>query len=160
MGGGPERLVERTIHGEHHPEAEARNLRGRVFQVLHNVVENAVRYARDATTIDINVRRIPSGVRVEVSDHGEEIPPDVVPFIFERFVRADRSRGRNSGGAGIGLAIVRELVAAHGGQVGAESNDGVVTIWFELPGDDQLPAAPRRRAAVDHADRMRSAQPS
>ncbi|TMC47756.1 MAG: HAMP domain-containing histidine kinase [Chloroflexi bacterium] len=129
-------LVNGPADGDVEAEADPR----RVFQVLHNLVENAVRYARSCTEIDLGIRRVAGAVRVEVSDQGEEIPADVVPFIFERFVRADRSRGRTSGGAGIGLAIVRELVAAHGGQTGAESRDSVVTVWFELPSDDAAPA--------------------
>jgi signal transduction histidine kinase len=72
-------------------------------------------------------------VRVAVHDVGETIAADSLPHIFERFYRADPSRARGSGGAGIGLAIVKELVAAHGGIVGAESESDGVTVWFELP---------------------------
>lgn len=107
--------------------------RRRLHQVLHNLVENAVRHARPGTAIEVTVIGDPEQVRVAVRDQGEEIPADVLPFVFERFIRADRSRGRESGGAGIGLAIVKELVQAHGGAVGAESADGVVTVWLELP---------------------------
>ena len=56
-----------------------------------------------------------------------------MPFIFERFFRAEPSRSRDAGGAGIGLAIVKQLIEAHGGQVGAESAPGETRIWFELP---------------------------
>ncbi len=66
-------------------------------------------------------------------DNGEGIPVEVVPFLFERFVRADPGRGRDSGGSGIGPAVVKELVEAHGGSVGARSGAGIVTVWFELP---------------------------
>jgi two-component system, OmpR family, sensor histidine kinase BaeS len=111
----------------------------RIHQVLHNLVDNAIRYARPDTAVEVMVLRRAAGVRVEVRNRGEEIPADVLPHIFERFVRADRSRGRSSGGAGIGLAIVRELVAAHGGTVGASSAAGTVTVWFELP-DVHTPA--------------------
>ena len=76
--------------------------------------------------------------------------PDSLPHIFERFYRADPSRARGSGGAGIGLAIVKELVAAHGGIVGAESERDGVTVWFELPllayePDQPTPGAPAKR---------------
>jgi signal transduction histidine kinase len=71
--------------------------------------------------------------RVAVHDVGETIAADSLPHIFERFYRADPSRARGSGGAGIGLAIVKELVAAHSGNVGAESERDGVTVWFELP---------------------------
>lgn len=108
----------------------------RLSQVLGNLLANAARYATPGTDIEIEVTR-PEGrrVRVAVGDQGQEIPAEVVPYIFERFVRADPSRGRDSGGAGIGLAVVRELVEAHGGAVGAGSGGGRVTVWFELPLD-------------------------
>ncbi len=60
--------------------------------------------------------------------------PDDLPHVFERFYRVDKSRDRASGGAGIGLAIVRQIVEAAGGAVGAESRDGMTRFWFSLPG--------------------------
>jgi signal transduction histidine kinase len=83
--------------------------------------------------ITVSLARRDSVVRVAVHDVGETIAADSLPHIFERFYRADPSRARGSGGAGIGLAIVKELVAAHGGNVGAESESDGVTVWFELP---------------------------
>lgn len=62
------------------------------------------------------------------------IPAESLPLLFQRFYRADPSRSREAGGAGIGLAIVKELIEAHGGRVGAESSGGENRIWFELPG--------------------------
>jgi signal transduction histidine kinase len=123
---------------------------GRLAQVLRNLIANAARYARTASSIDIVIRPYASTARVEVVDQGEEIPAAVAPFVFERFVRADPSRGRNSGGAGIGLTIVRELVEAHGGRVGVDSGDGAVTVWFELPlgGEPDLRPASRSRRAT------------
>jgi signal transduction histidine kinase len=56
-----------------------------------------------------------------------------IPFLFERFFRADRSRSRDAGGAGIGLAIVKELIEAHGGTVGAASDVSGTRVWFTLP---------------------------
>jgi len=56
-----------------------------------------------------------------------------LPFVFERFYRADKSRSRELGGAGIGLAIVKELAEAHGGAVGAASETGETRVWFTLP---------------------------
>jgi signal transduction histidine kinase len=68
-----------------------------------------------------------------------ELNPENVPFIFERFYRGEKSRSRKHGGAGIGLAIVKELVEAHGGTVGAEKADNRIRIWFELPQNETLP---------------------
>lgn len=106
---------------------------GRIGQVVGNIVDNALRYARDGTVITVSVHQRGTSARVAVHDIGERIDEHSLPHIFERFFRADPSRARGSGGAGIGLAIVKELVGAHGGDVGAESNQDGVTVWFELP---------------------------
>ncbi len=101
--------------------------------MVGNIVDNALRYARDGTVITVSVHQRGPSARVAVHDIGERIDEHSLPHIFERFFRADPSRARGSGGAGIGLAIVKELVGAHGGDVGAESNQDGVTVWFELP---------------------------
>jgi signal transduction histidine kinase len=71
---------------------------------------------------------------VTVSDTGRGIPAEDLPYIFDRFYRADRARSRQHGGAGLGLAIVQAIVSAHGGQISAESEPGVgTTIRVRLP---------------------------
>ena len=71
----------------------------------------------------------------QVADQGPGIPARHLPLIFERFYRADPARGRDKGGSGLGLSIVRSLVLAHGGQVSAASVEGQgATITFWLPG--------------------------
>jgi signal transduction histidine kinase len=70
---------------------------------------------------------------VDFQNSGLGILEGDLPYVFERFFRADRSRSRDAGGAGIGLAITRELIEAHGGQVGAESIPGETHVWFTLP---------------------------
>jgi signal transduction histidine kinase len=108
--------------------------RVRLAQVIGNMMDNAIRHAAPGTVITARVRPAAGGgVRVAITDSGDVIPPDALPYIFERFFRVDPSRARGSGGAGIGLAIVRELVVAHGGTVGAGSDDDRVTVWFEIP---------------------------
>ena len=76
-----------------------------------------------------------SDILVTVSNTGGGIPPEDLPHVFERFYRVDKSRDRSSGGAGIGLAIVKSLVELGGGRVGAESGGGRTRFWFSLPGD-------------------------
>ena len=73
---------------------------------------------------------------------GDHVDDAALPHLFERFFRADPSRTRGSGGAGIGLAIVKELVTAHGGDVGANNETDGVTVWFEVPLRDPLPTEP------------------
>jgi signal transduction histidine kinase len=129
---------------------------GRLAQVLRNIVDNAVRYARLGTCVVATItERDGDGVRVAVYDEGVAITDDSLGHIFDRFFRVDPSRTRGSGGAGIGLAIARELVEAHGGRVGARSDAGGVTVWFEVPRlrERGQPDQDRRTAAQMRGDR-------
>ncbi|SEA80042.1 histidine kinase [Desulfuromusa kysingii] len=105
----------------------------KLLQALRNLVENALRYAPKAGTIIIAAHRIQDMVEISISNTGTGIAAADLPYIFERFFRVDRSRSRDHGGAGIGLAIVKQLVEAHGGKVGAESKNGLTKIWLQLP---------------------------
>ena len=132
--------------------------RVRLAQVVGNMMDNAIRHAAPGTVITLRVSASANAMaRVSVTDAGDMIPPDILPYIFERFFRVDPSRARGSGGAGIGLAIVRELVDAHGGTVGAGSDDDGVTVWFEIPLADAVVGAvepgplDQRRGAPAHA---------
>jgi two-component system sensor histidine kinase BaeS len=106
---------------------------GAIGQVVTNLVQNAARYTDDGGEVVIRLRAEDGWVRGAVENTGSGIPPAELPLIWERLYRVDRSRTRSSGGAGIGLAIVRQIVEAHGGQVGATSSDGRTEIWFRLP---------------------------
>lgn len=103
-------------------------------QVVGNLLQNAVRYTPSGGRISIRAERRPADVLVSVANSGDGIPPADLPHVFERFYRVDKSRDRAHGGAGIGLAIVRQIVEAGGGTVGAESRDGMTRFWFSLPG--------------------------
>jgi signal transduction histidine kinase len=83
--------------------------------------------------VKIDCHRQDEMVEIAIANSGEGIATADLPFIFERFFRADRSRSREQGGAGIGLSIVKELIEAHGGLVGAESAAGITRIWVRLP---------------------------
>lgn len=116
------------------PDAEtALGDRDRMVQVLGNLLENAMRHAGPDGEIEVAADRTEGGLRVSVSNTGEEIPAEDLPLIFERFFVVDRSRSRDRGGAGLGLAIVKEIVEAHGGRVGASCAAGRTTVWFTLP---------------------------
>ena len=81
----------------------------------------------------VRAERRPADLLVSISNSGEGIPAEDLDRVFERFYRVEKSRDRARGGAGIGLAIVKQLVEAAGGQVGAESSNGQTRVWFSLP---------------------------
>ena len=91
--------------------------RDKILQILHNILQNAHRYSREGSDVSLVVERRGDTIRIEVTNEGDGIAGEDLPFIFERFYRGDKSRSRRSGGAGIGLAIVKELVEAHGGRL-------------------------------------------
>jgi len=109
--------------------------RRRIARVLRNLTDNAARYTPQDGALDISIAAGLETVRVDYTNDGGELDPGDLPYIFERFYRGEKSRSRQLGGAGIGLAIVKELVEAHGGRVGAELIGERVRVWFELPRD-------------------------
>jgi signal transduction histidine kinase len=95
----------------------------RITQVLNNLISNAIHYTPNDGTITIKGSFLPEdgSLQVSVIDTGPGIDPENLPYVFDRFYRADKSRTRASGGSGLGLAIVKQLVEAHGGKVSAIS---------------------------------------
>jgi signal transduction histidine kinase len=102
-------------------------------QVMANLLQNAVRYTPTGGSVRVAVVRMPDGVVVRVANTGSPIPADDLPRVWERFYRVEKSRDRERGGAGIGLAIVKRLVEDAGGRVGAASDEALTTFWFRLP---------------------------
>jgi signal transduction histidine kinase len=99
--------------------------RERVHQVLFNLVDNAVRYTPDGGAVTVSAHRNDGNVEIEVHDSGVGIVAEHLPRLFERFYRVDTSRSRaDDGGTGIGLAIARSVVEAHGGHIRADSEPG------------------------------------
>jgi two-component system phosphate regulon sensor histidine kinase PhoR len=106
----------------------------RLEQVLHNLLENAVKFTDAGGTIHLRARRLQGEIEVRVEDTGLGIPPSDLPHIFERFYRADKARTREHGGTGLGLSIVKHIIQLHGGSVAAESKYGKgTTIILHLP---------------------------
>jgi signal transduction histidine kinase len=102
-------------------------------QVLANLLSNAVRYTPRGGTVTIRGERHPADLLVSIANTSEPIPDADLARVFERFYRVEKSRDRARGGAGIGLAIVKQLVEAGGGTVGADSAEGQTRFWFRLP---------------------------
>jgi signal transduction histidine kinase len=105
----------------------------KLLQALRNLLQNAWQYTPSGGYVRVSTSGVPGGVKLSVANTGEGIQPADLPFIFERFYRGDKSRSREQGGAGIGLAIVKELIEAHGGRVGAASSPTETQVWFTLP---------------------------
>jgi signal transduction histidine kinase len=103
-------------------------------QVLANLLSNAVRYTPRGGLVAVRAERRPDDLLVTIANSGEPIPADDLERVFERFYRVEKSRDTARGGAGIGLAIVKQLIEAGGGRVGADSAGGQTRFWFSLPG--------------------------
>ena len=128
-----ERQVRITLHGGACVTGDRLMLR----RAVSNLLSNALRHTAAGDTIDILIENaIPSGndaVTLSVSNTGDTIPPDQLPRIFDRFHRAGANRARHGEGAGLGLAITRSIVLAHGGDIAAISADGLTRFTITLP---------------------------
>ncbi|KIP20923.1 Sensor histidine kinase YycG [Anoxybacillus ayderensis] len=96
----------------------------RFEQVMMNLLDNALKYSHQGSTVSIDVKTEKKNVILIISDEGIGIPEKDLPHIFERFYRVDKSRSRTGGGTGLGLAIAKEIVEAHGGSIHAISQFG------------------------------------
>jgi signal transduction histidine kinase len=105
----------------------------RIGRVFNNLISNALRHTPAGGQIEVRARRADSGVEVTVCDSGEGIRAEDIPNIFESFYRGEKSRSRATGGAGLGLAIARGIVHAHGGDIRVESQPGDTRFIFTLP---------------------------
>lgn len=107
-----------------HPDEDLPQLWGdeqRLSQVMNNLLENALRHSYSGGTVDVAVIGRGPRVQITVTDDGDGIADEHLPRLFERFYRADTARDREHGGAGLGLAIAKALVEAHGGRITATS---------------------------------------
>lgn len=103
-------------------------------RVCDNLLDNAVKYSAPGSPVTLTVADEGGQIRVEVTDCGEGVPEEDLPHLFEPFFRSDRSRSRQTGGAGLGLTLCKRIIEAHGGKITARLNKGKgMTIFFELP---------------------------
>lgn len=123
--------------------APVRAVPDHLSQVLANLLQNAQRYTPAGGMVTVGVSAERDTVLVHVTNSGSRIPAQDLPRVFERFYRVDKSRDRARGGAGIGLAIVKQLVEQAGGRVGAESGRYGTRFWIQLQaGEAGLPHRP------------------
>jgi signal transduction histidine kinase len=107
---------------------------GRIQRVLVNLVDNAIRHTPESGRITLTAVDVGREVQVDVADTGEGIAEADLPAIFDRFYRSEKSRSRDAGGAGLGLAIARGLVEAQGGRIWVQSTKGQGSVFsFTLP---------------------------
>lgn len=105
-----------------------------LLQVFINLLDNAMRHTPHGKTVRVFQMEEQNEERLAVQDEGEGIPKEALPYIFDRFFRVSKARSRKDGGMGLGLAIVRQIVEAHGGNVRVESDMGKgTTFWVNLP---------------------------
>ena len=107
----------------------------RLQQVLHNIIQNGMRYTAPGGKIDFNISSNAQKVILEIHDSGSGIPEEALPQLFDRFYRADKARDRDRGGSGLGLAIARQLMIAQGGNIEAENHPqggAVFRLWLPL----------------------------
>ncbi|MEO5898114.1 MAG: ATP-binding protein [Vicinamibacterales bacterium] len=114
----------------------------RIQQIVWNVLSNAVKFTPSGGVIDVTVPEPPAPVQLTVKDTGEGIASEFLPHVFERFRQANASSSRSEGGLGLGLALVRQLVEMHGGEIGVESEGrgagASFTITFPEPKDARV----------------------
>ena len=105
----------------------------KLARVFNNILKNAIAYSDAGTEIQIWTEEYDNGVRIYFRDQGKTIPAQRLETIFEKFFRLDDARTTNTGGAGLGLAIAKEIVTLHGGTITADSADRMTTFTVFLP---------------------------
>jgi signal transduction histidine kinase len=108
----------------------------RLTQVVTNLIDNAIQYNRPGGSVQVRLHAKDGWSELTVEDTGVGIPSEDCPHLFERFYRVDKARSRASGGQGLGLAICKSVVEAHGGTIGFTTEPGKgSTFWVRLPAD-------------------------
>ncbi|MCA1597299.1 MAG: ATP-binding protein, partial [Chloroflexi bacterium] len=123
----PDRVIQLSTHGSTSAECDP----GRTAQIASNLLSNALRYSPESTSVDVVIRGAESQITMEVTNHGEAIPAEVIPSIFDPYYRSEAStgRGRTSAGLGLGLYIVEQVALAHGGSVSVLSSTAAGTTF-------------------------------
>ncbi|CUH92092.1 hypothetical protein SD1D_0540 [Herbinix luporum] len=102
-------------------------------RVFDNIIRNAINYSFPQTTIEISVEEYSRDIKIRFTNHGNTIPAEKLERIFEQFYRLDSSRTSNTGGAGLGLAIAKEIVELHKGKINAKSDNDIIEFEITLP---------------------------
>jgi signal transduction histidine kinase len=103
-----------------------------ITQVIYNLLENAAKFAREGSTLYLGIAVMDGKARVTVRNRGDTIPAEELPLLFERFHKSDKSRSEDKDGYGLGLYIVKTILAQHKEEINVTSEDGVTTFMFSL----------------------------
>lgn len=122
-----------TLESQLQPEVKIICDRDKLQRVFDNLLKNAINYSYPRSVICLSMQATEEQVTVQVQNDGASIPPEKLAHIFEQFFRMDSSRSTATGGAGLGLAIAREIVELHGGTITAESEDEQILFTVTLP---------------------------
>lgn len=106
-------------------------------RAVDNLIRNAISYSYANTQIFISLAQIDKGIRICVQNKGKTIPPEKIERVFEQFYRLDLARSSDTGGAGLGLAIAKEIIELHHGTISAYSEDDIIRFIIQLPLDCQ-----------------------
>ena len=107
--------------------------RDAITQVIYNLLDNAVKFSEPGSCLVLKLYKDNGKAYVSVKDRGETIPPDDLPFIFDRFHKSDRSRSMDKDGMGLGLYLVKTIINSHDEDIAVKSEDGVTEFVFTLP---------------------------
>ena len=107
-----------------------------ITQVIYNLLDNAVKFARPGSCITLRLYKEDQKAYVSVKDEGETIPPDDLPYIFDRFHKSDRSRSMDKDGVGLGLYLVKSIINGHDEDIAVKSENGITEFVFSLPLSD------------------------
>lgn len=128
----------------------------KLARVFDNLLRNAISYSHRGTCIEITAVQIEDEIEIAFMNHGKPIPEDKLDMIFNKFIRVDAARNTQTGGAGLGLAISKEIVELHGGRIKAESQDGITRFIVDLPGQKRSdPLKPSRRSKIGKTVKLR-----
>lgn len=132
-------LTEKKLHisTDIEPEVEILCDPEKLERVFDNLIRNAVNYSYEGTEISLSMKKLGENVEICIRNCGKTIPPEKLERIFEQFFRLDSSRASSTGGAGLGLAIAKEIVELHGGSIKAESENESIDFLVTLPVDCQ-----------------------
>ena len=104
-----------------------------ITQVIYNLTDNAVKFAAPGSCITVRLYKDGGKAYISIKDYGETIPPEDLPFIFDRFHKSDRSRSLDKDGVGLGLYLVKSIINSHDEDIAVKSEDGMTEFVFTLP---------------------------